>query len=157
MNIFVLDTDPQKAAKYHCDKHVIKLVVEAAQMLCTAIRCYGISNDKLYKSTHLKHPCTQWVIESRSNAEWLLQLSFALCTEYTLRYGKVHKTLDVLTEIADNQLLLCISDIGMTPFAQAMPEQYKCEDPVRAYRAYYIGEKKSFAKWKNKMPDWFNI
>ena len=156
MNIFVLSEDPVEAAKYHCDKHVCKMILESTQMLSTAIRHYGISDDMLYKSTHLNHPCTQWVIKSRSNAEWLLQLGFALCSEYTLRYNKIHKTLEVFKLIEDNQLLLCIPDIGRTPFAQAMPDKYKNDyDAVEAYRNYYMGEKRSFAKWKIEKPIWF--
>ena len=156
MNIFVLDKNPAIAAQYHCDKHVIKLIVEAAQMLSTAIRYFGIDCEGLYKSIHLNHPCTQWVIKSRSNAEWLLQLGFDLCDEYYLRYSNIHKTYNVLKEIRDNQLLLCIPDIGMTPFVQAMPDKYKNDyDVVKAYRNYYMGEKRSFAKWKIKKPEWF--
>jgi hypothetical protein len=36
MNIFVLDKDPHAAAHYHCDKHVVKMILEAGQMLCAA-------------------------------------------------------------------------------------------------------------------------
>jgi hypothetical protein len=44
----------------------------------------------------------------------------------------------------------------MPPFAQAMPDQYKNSDAVRAYRDYYIYEKSRFAKWKTgNVPSWY--
>jgi hypothetical protein len=77
-----------------------------------------------------------------------------LCSEYTLRYGKRHACQDVLT--------LCIGEAGrffgggLTPFAQAMPEQYRSDDAVEAYRAYYRGDKRHLATWsKRDVPTWW--
>ena len=88
MNIFVVDYDPNKSAQDLCDKHVVKMILETAQMLCAA---HPIGTAP-YKATHLKHPCTLWVARSIDNYEWLLTHGYALCREYTARYGKRHKT-----------------------------------------------------------------
>ena len=94
MNIFVLDRDPKIAATMLCDKHVVKMIVETAQMLCTAASKLG--HDVPYKPTHAKHPCTLWVGESKSNWNWLLDHGLEMCSEYTLRYNRTHKTQAVI-------------------------------------------------------------
>lgn len=150
MNIFVLDDDPSVAAKYACDKHVVKMILESAQMLC-AVHPEGTAP---YKRSFYNHPCTKWVRASTDNYEWLIQHAYSLCEEYTRRYGKVHKTQQVIEWCDANRPEL--PSLGLTPFAQAMPDQYKNQDAVKAYRAYYLGEKTSFATWKNvKTPSWF--
>ncbi|QJR80441.1 hypothetical protein CA267_006470 [Alteromonas pelagimontana] len=155
MNIFVLDTDIEKCAQYHCDQHVVKMILESVQLLCTALNKKGFSTP--YKSTHVKHPCVYWVEESYDNFQWLCNLTLALNAEYQYRYEKAqgHKSIAVLNEIRD----LRYSSKGLSPFAQAMPDEYKVkDDPVSAYRQFYIGEKAHFAKWtKRKMPDWFKV
>ena len=92
MNIFVLDESPVVSAKYACDKHVVKMILESAQMLCS-VQPEGTAP---YKRTHYNHPCTKWVRESSRNYEWLLIHAYALCDEYTRRYDKVHKTQAVI-------------------------------------------------------------
>jgi len=139
MNIFVLDQDPLKAARDQCNKHVVKMLLESAQLLVTAFP----PGTTRYKHTHVNHPCGKWVRASLSNYEWLLRHACELCNEYTRRYGKVHKTEHIIASLEQPDL----PDLGLTPFAQAMPEQYRDADPVKAYRAYYIGEKARFAKW----------
>lgn len=157
MNIFILDLDPEKAAQYHCDKHVIKMIIESAQLLCSVHHFYYQDLENIpYKKSHINHPCSKWVRESLSNYKWLNSLGLFLCKEYYLRYGnKTHKTLNVLIWCIENQPL--IYDKGLTPFAQAMPEQYKNEDPVKAYRDYYLNEKKNICKWSNQIPEWWII
>lgn len=86
MNIFILDNDVSKCAMYHCDKHVVKMILESAQMLSTVIRESGI--DCGYKITHLNHPCTIWTRESLSNWKWLRNLVEALNQEYKFRFEK---------------------------------------------------------------------
>lgn len=152
MNIFVVDKDPVVAATMLCDKHVVKMIVETAQMLCTVARTNG--HELRYRSTHAKHPCTLWTGKSKQNWNWLVAHGLSMCDEYTRRYGRRHKTQDVL-ESAKN-LQINLPKIGLTPFAQAMPAQYKNADPVLAYRQYYVGEKSSFAKWKVKPPLWWS-
>jgi hypothetical protein len=150
MNIFVLDKDPVLAAKYQCDKHVVKMCLETAQILCTALRRYGV--DTPYKAAHKNHPCTLWAGDSLTNFLWLYDHGVALCKEYTLRYGKVHKSEAVINSTLDKSGIL--PSKGPTPFAQAMPEVYKDECPVTAYRNYYLGEKLVFSKWKTQTPYW---
>lgn len=152
MNIFILDENPDTAARQHCDKHVVKMILETAQMLCTAH--WESGGEAPYKSTHKNHPCTIWARESVDNYKWLCDLGVSLCDEYTLRYGKVHKTQAIIEWLVDN--VPNIPDVPMTPFAQAMPDEYKSKDAVQAYRNYYLGEKQNIAVWKySQTPRWF--
>ena len=153
MNIFVLDKKVEKCAEYHCDKHVIKMILESAQMLSAVVRLNG--HDIGYKLTHKNHPCTIWARESLSNYNWLVRLTRLLNYEYRYRYDKDinHKSYDLVKTLPIPDL----PDIGLTPFAQAMPEQYKNKNAVKAYRDYYINEKSSFLTWtKRKKPKWIN-
>ena len=152
MNIFVLDSDPVIAAQNQCDKHVVKMILESAQMLC-AIYPPG---DAPYRRAFYNHPCTKWVRESADNYQWLLVHALALCDEYTSRYGKVHKSQDIIRWCGDNMGALNLPDIGLTAFAQAMPDECKNQDAVVAYRTYYKEHKARFAKWTNRdIPRWF--
>ena len=152
VNIFVLHSDPVRAASYHCDKHVCKMVIESAQMLSTAHVFYG--NDAPYKESHVNHPCSKWVRESLDNYRWLCNMSLTLCKEYIRRYGKIHKCQKAIEWAIENEPP--VESVGLTPFAQAMPEQYRDDDAVDAYRKYYLGEKSRFAKWKmGDIPSWY--
>ena len=152
MNIFILDTDIETCAQYHCDQHVVKMILESVQMLCTALNKKGFTTP--YKSTHINHPCVLWVEESFENYSWLKNLALALNTEYRFRFEKDtdHKSIDVLDEIANYNY----ENRGLTEFAQAMPDEYKVPgDAVKAYRQFYLGEKMKFAKWtKRNVPKW---
>lgn len=154
MNIFILDNDIQKCAQYHCDQHVVKMILESVQLLCTALNKKG--NSTPYKSTHIHHPCVIWVERSFDNFIWLKDLAIALNDEYRFRFEKDsdHKSILVLNEISK----YCYDSRGLTEFAQAMPDMYKVPgDAVTAYRQFYLGEKMGFAKWtKRKTPDWAN-
>jgi len=153
MNIFVLHEDPQSAAEMACDKHVVKMILETAQMMCTVVATYG--HHTPYRPTHARHPCTIWAGQSRANWNWLTEHGRALCAEYTKRYGKVHKSQSVIEWCALTHTEL--PDVPQTPFAQAMPEQYKNECAVTAYRAYYMGEKAPIATWKTQAPNWWRV
>tara|TARA_B100000029_G_scaffold457708_1_gene486650 strand:- start:1312 stop:1857 length:546 start_codon:yes stop_codon:yes gene_type:complete len=162
MNIFYLDSDPYVAAKMHCDKHVVKMILESAQMLSTAHRV--LDGDEyadergLYKMAHKNHPCTIWARSSTDNYVWLNRLFGALCKEYTYRYGKHHASERLLAPLAKVPNGLDFTDIhyGFTEPPQCMPDYCKGEETVKAYQTYYIVEKSDFAKWsKRKMPDWF--
>ena len=76
MNIFKLDKTPQLCAQTHCDKHVSKMILESAQMLCTTLWTNGQSAP--YKPVHAKHPCTLWVGASLENWLWLKELAIYL-------------------------------------------------------------------------------
>ena len=152
MNIFVLDKNIQRCARYHCDKHVVKMILESVQLLCTALNKKGFTTP--YKSTHVKHPCVLWVEESYDHFQWLTALTEALNDEYRFRYDKSvdHASMKVLAEIQKHRY----DSIGMLEFAQAMPDVYKVpKKPVQAYRNFYRGDKREFASWtKRKEPKW---
>jgi len=154
MNIFILDNEIETCARYHCDQHVVKMILESVQMLCTALNKKGV--DTPYKSTHMKHPCVLWVEQSYSNFLWLKDLALALNEEYRYRFSKHqdHKSIAVLQQIQD----CTFHDKGLTDFAQAMPDIYKVPgNAVEAYRAFYRNEKRHFAKWtKRPVPEWMS-
>jgi hypothetical protein len=152
MNIFVLDKDPKKAATQQIDKHIVKMPLESAQMLCAALVRHG-REDTPYKATHKNHPCTLWTGKSQGNFRWLVKHGIALCEEYTSRYGKRHKCQDVIEWCAENDS--SIPPGKQTDFAQAMPVHYKRICPVLAYRSYYKGDKARIANWKQNKPSWY--
>jgi len=179
MNIFYLDTNPQIAAKYHVDKHCVKMILESAQLLSTAHRILdgdqtmGKSttgrnvkrwilpderNDVLYTATHINHPSAIWCRASDKNYDWLWKLMHELCTEYTYRYEKIHKCqgsglLNKLHELPKK------IPIGIFTYpTPAMPNQYKIPgDGVQSYRNYYNGEKHRMFSWKKRqVPEFIN-
>ncbi len=151
MNIFFLDLDTKKSAEYHCDKHVVKMCLETAQLLCSTHWVLG--GEAPYKLAHKNHPCSIWTRESLSNYRYLCEFGLNLCQEYEYRYGKVHKCKQVIEWCIDNEPL--INDLGMTKPALAMPDEYKSDCAIQSYRNYYNGAKLTFAKWKNRdIPNW---
>jgi hypothetical protein len=155
MNIFVLDLDPKKCAQYHCDKHVVKMIVETAQLLSTAHHVNGTQSGlegHWYKKTHVNHPCAIWARKSKDNYDWLCDLGLELCFEYEVRYGKVHKTTNMMASLRDNYPNY-FRDKYMTQRPLCMPNQYKQSDPVLAYRDYYKNEKSSILQYKTSIPD----
>ena len=152
MNIFILDKDPKICAQYHNDKHVVKMILETAQLLCTAH--WETGTEAPYKSTHKNHPCAVWVRECVENYNWLCDLGVELCIEYTYRYSKRHKSQDIIEWCKNN--IPNIKNIGgLTDFKLAMPNDCKIGDAVTSYREYYINEKKHFSKWKNREVPFF--
>lgn len=182
MNIFVLHPDPVESAVMMCDKHVVKMVTESAQMLSTAHRVldgqetrrlsksgktkpkYWIlpdyREDVLMKACHVGHPCTQWIMQSDANYRWLFKHYNALSCEYTYRYGKKHAAFfknDIGLALAATPVNLPLGKL--TPFAKAMKHYPECivEDAVTSYRNYYLTAKKDFAKWtKREEPTWWS-
>ena len=171
MNIFVLDRNPRTAAYMMCDKHVVKMILESAQMLSAVIdyqykdehrggdgpviEQYGLPG---YPKDHAKHPCTLWARQSKQNAMWLVQHMRALCLEYTKRYNKFHKQ-DGLPLVYEAQLEYCEFDSKkQTEFVQAITNtDLHRDDPVEAYREYYRKEKAHFCTWKHGViPEWFD-
>ena len=153
MNIFYLDPDPVKAAEYQCDRHIVKMTLETAQLLCAVFPC----GEAPYKPTHMQHPCSLWLRASRGNWNWLVAHGRALGAEYTFRYGKHHKSSDVIDWCAAHDGELTFPEVTLLEPAQCMPVQYQSNDPVEAYRTYYREAKRPFATWKPpaKTPDWW--
>ena len=179
MNIFVLDKNPIVAAQLQCDKHVVKMIVESAQMLSTAhrmldgqeykapsksgkrmVKKWKLKNhdDVIYSAVHMGHPCTVWTMESNANYEWHYKHFIALCDEYTYRYGKIHSSDTKLREHLE-QLPNNIPVTKMTEFKLAMKSNPECmlECPVESYRAFYHTKQHRFKMdWtKRKIPEWF--
>ena len=159
MNIFYLDPNPKIAAQMMCDKHVIKMILESAQMLCTAHRVLDGDDyaDKysLYKMVHKNHPSTIWVRSGRLNYLWLYNHMRALMQEYTYRYGKIHAS-ERLNMGLSGRPQNMDENAPFTDPPQCMPDQYKNEkSTVQAYQNYYHGEKARFAEWRLGQPDWW--
>ena len=177
MNIFYLNHDVKTCAQYHCDKHVVKMILEYAQILSTAHRVldgnpvaalsptgrkktvYVHSNDymdqKLYGVTHINHPCSVWCRASHSNYVWLYKLFRALMLEYYYRYGKLHACDKLYHTLGQYPANITESKFTVPPLV--MPDCVKVEgDAIASYRNYYITDKSSFATWKNRnVPEWF--
>jgi hypothetical protein len=154
MNIFVLDYNPKMCAIYHNDKHVIKMILEQSQILCGVHWVEG--GEAPYKLTHKNHPCSIWARECIENYIWLCDLSLELCAEYTYRYGKRHKSQDIIEWCLLNAPVLPTKG-DITDFALAMPDECRIGDVVQSYRKYYMVEKRNIAVWKNReIPEWFN-
>lgn len=177
MNIFFLDRDPILCAQYHCDKHVVKMILESAQLLSTAHRVLdGVPgtevspagrnlktwifpderNDYLYAATHVNHPCAIWCRDFSGNYYWLYNLFVALGREYSLRYKRQHLTIqkleDALAYAPDK--IIWYTEVIDPP--QCMPDYCKHEDTVVAYRQYYSLEKSQIAVWAHsEVPYWY--
>ena len=147
MNIFHLHKDPKTCAEYHCDKHVVKMILETAQMLSTAYRKKFNDGEELYKTAFPKHPMTIWVGASGDNFFWTIKLLDQLLYQYTLRYKKVHSTIKISNLFHGRYKLWHGWKTEFTQQPQCMPDEYKHEDYITAYKQYYIGEKKRFAKY----------
>lgn len=161
MNIFILSWLLDHCAQYHCDKHVIKLILEATQLLST---CQHVINPLeaekwfneglIYRQTHVNHPCSLWVRECKENYIWLCQLGFELCKEYAYRYDKQisdHKCYSKLIFLAEHVPSLPSYGNITTP-RLAMPDKYKHTDPVFSYRMYYLNEKARMLVWRKRSP-----
>ena len=152
MNIFYLDKDIERCARYHCDKHVVKMILESAQILCTVLWMHQI--EAPYSPTHRHHPCVIWANQSLSNWCWLRELASALNNEYKYRFNhtKNHKSYDVILTLPIPPL----ADLGVTTMPQALPEEFRQANPVMAYRQYYVFRKAHLARWtKRSIPRWF--
>lgn len=176
MNIFYLHADPNLCAQQHCDKHVVKMLIEYAQLLSTAHRVldgehwYGRTtngrkiaryfhpdpamNSELYKASHINHPSAQWVRKSARNYAWLYDMWTALAYEYEHRYNRVHESFRKL----EYYLLLPPQKIPEGVFTQPTPAMGNAPecivegDSIQSYRNYYWTDKREFAKWTNRKP-----
>lgn len=164
MNIFILDDDPKIAAQMHCDKHLIKMILESVQILCSVFHKKTPHLSPPYKLTHANHPVCVFANASQGNFEWLLDHSRALCEEYTKRYKKIHKSQEVLNWCIDNKEELYFFFKDLQPFVVAIAADKECRkqvpnfdklSAVEQYRLYYVFDK-TFAKWKySETPEWY--
>jgi hypothetical protein len=164
MNLFVLHPNPIRAAEWMCDKHVVKMILEVAQMLSTAHRELEsslVTDDcLLYKKTHLNHPSTIWCRTTGANYHWAYVHMIALCDEYTKRYGKTHltdtKLRSVLCHFPEKLLDSCRpKDLTIPP--SCMPDKYfdrgnqvskTWKGCSESYQRYYQGEKAYMLTYK---------
>ena len=144
MNIFYLHSDPKVAASYFYDKHKVKMILECAQMLCTAHIALG-NEDVPYKKSHLNHPSSVWVRANNENYQWLYNHMLALGEEYTKRYKRTHLTITKCKDIlAVAPLNIPTGSFNEPP--QCMPDEYKVDnDSVSAYWNYYEQDKYKIA------------
>lgn len=182
MNIFYVHEDPVICAQQHVDKHVVKMILEYAQLLSTAHRVldgtvsvvlskkgrrktvYALPDDRdpvLYSATHINHPSAKWCRHSLANYQFLFKLWIELMREYHYRYGKIHSSMRLAKHLRFPPTNISTTEKFSAPW-RAMPEQYKAartepDYTVKSYRAYYNGEKTNMFKWKNRpSPEWIN-
>jgi hypothetical protein len=177
MNIFYLNKNPKECAEMHLDKHVVKMIIEYAQLMSTAHRVldgeeyYDLTangrrikrwrlNDEremsLMKASHVNHPSAIWSRASNLNYTWLYDMWKNLLSEYTYRYGRIHACARL-----ENQLAALPQKIKVGFFTDptpAMPDECKIpNDSLASYHKYYIEKKVHFAKWtKREVPEWFS-
>lgn len=155
MNIFVVDDNPERAARMMCDKHIVKMILESKDLLRLSMyaNCEIAvpSTDPMRR--YKNHPCTKWAQTSYSNWEWLRKHAVELCNEYTFRYGKIHYYDFLIRSFLTAPHLWKEQDL--TPYPQCMPQIYKTTDAVAAYRNYYLGAKQHILSYtKREIPDW---
>ena len=183
MNRFLIDHHPDAIAKALCDQHIVKMPLEEAQMLCTAVWFHrpDIHEQlKLYKPCHINtkyheqnkamlessgkklkvtgHPCTLWAMETQANYAFAYSLYTSMLCEYHHRYGKWHGA--GKHSKALNYAQQFIPEGGLTPHPQCFSghDDLKTDEdwPIVAYRAFYKVDKMSFARYNKgrDMPEW---
>ena len=166
MNIFVLDPEPELAARYHCDKHVTKMTVETGQMLSTCHRVLDGDEapQELYRAAYVNHPCNVWLRKCAGNYFWTLHLFEALAREFRYRYGAEHKTYKKLKPFVYDlpQNIPYPNSLATSAFALAMSQFPQCIVPgnaIQSYRNFYQEKQKHFKmRWtKRECPIWFNV
>lgn len=148
MNIFATSPDPIESARVLDNSRVIKMILECAQLLSTAITQHGGTSP--YKSTHHNHPCTIWTAASRENAQWVFQHMMALSEEYSARFSKTHRT----TRLYSTMLYEGLSYIpskGLQPFINCTTSHKHIQD---VHAAYYC---ELLKKWylDKRPPKWY--
>lgn len=156
VNIFYLHPSPLTAARWLHDKHLVKMVLESAQLLSTACQIIIMERDtKLYKPTHMYHPCTQWLLKSRYNAEWLYDHYIALCDQFMDKFRHNHKSRDLCNAIEGHIPLFPNEDFTEPPLC--MPDDCKIDGQpaYQCYQLYYLRYKIRIGSYRRvKMPYW---
>lgn len=168
MNIFFLHPNQRKCARWHCDKHVVKMLLETCQLLYT---CHWLivgnvdsapfrkgTQNHGYKKSHWNHPCAKWVRASASSYKWLSKLGLELLREYEYRYpGKIHGCAEHIIWLYNN-CPVGLADNGWIRPALAMPDAFKNGDVVSSYRQYYIGAKANILVYTGRQkPHWIPV
>lgn len=174
MNIFYLSNDPTQCAEWMVDRHVVKMILETAQLLSTAhrvldgtqyvdkqsgrsIKRWSLEDERehvIYKATHVNHPSAIWTRQAVENYNWLFDHFVALNNEYKYRFEKTHETSKLGLWL--NSPPLNLKDWDMTEMCSAMDTKYiVSKDPVDNYRNYYKFGKTHLHKWtKREKPEW---
>ena len=162
MNRFLINYSPELCARDLCDKHVVKMPLEEAQMLCTTVRLHApeyAEEAGLYRAVHQKHPCTIWAGQTRANYLYSLDMFREMCREYTHRYGKVHASWRLYDALVDAAQY--VPDGNITPHPECFSEHTDLKSgrpwPIQSYRKFYMTKQKRFKMvWtKRDMPEWF--
>jgi len=173
MNIFVVETDPTSAAQSLCDKHVPKMTVESVQMLVSALRRHGATDNDVpltakgtpHKGGYSNHPSTRWAGDSSENFFWLFEHAVALCDEFSFRFNKEHACFKQLDKILESEnfiprggltdIALCVGEELHTKFGKTYAH---IDEAVDIYREFYIIDKTDFAKWDKgrTFPSWWS-
>ena len=163
MNRFIIDTHPDEIAKQLCDQHIVKMPLEEAQMLCTALRFHApeyAEEHNIYKSAYAKHPCTQWAMETRENYKFAYSLYASMLCEYHHRYGKWHGAGKHSEALYNGIDLIPEGDLTRHPQCFSGYDDLKTDEawPVIAYRRFYRVDKIRFARYNKgrSMPDWLS-
>ena len=180
MNIFYLDPDAQTCAEMHISKHVVKMIIEYAQLMSTAhriidgeeytdltangrrIKRWRLNDEReqqLMKASHINHPSAVWCRANLTNYNWLYRMWYHLCNEYTYRYGKTHACARLKDVLRFPPTKIKLGEFF--PPTPAMPPEVKvlAENPhpgrkydsLKSYHNYYINNKKHFASWQGKI------
>lgn len=159
MNLFILDEDPSLNAIYHVDRHVVKMPLEAAQLLSNAFWINQGSGGE-YKFTHGKHPLSIWVAKDKANFFFTGLYGLSLCNEYTYRYKKIHGCERLLTSMLEHPPVFHSESTYVTEFCQCVPVEMRIKNAdlvttIEVYRRYYKEHKNHLFKWKNRdNPSW---
>jgi len=161
MNRFIIEFNVEDIAKSLCDQHIVKMPLEEAQMLCTALWHHAPEYAKeqdLYKPVHQKHPCTLWAMQTRANYIFAYKLYYAMLLEYQERYDKWHGAGKHIIAIKEGAKY--IPEGWQTPHPQCFSglDHLKTDEqfPIKAYREFYKADKLKFARYTKgrSMPEW---
>ena len=161
MNRFIIEDEEHEIARSLCDQHIVKMPLEEAQMLCTAVwhhAPYYAEEHNLYKPVHQKHPCTLWAMETRSNFVYAFSLYICMLREYTNRYGKVHGASKHKQALGNAFGLIPEGVLTKHPQCFSGLDHLKTDEfyPIKAYREFYKADKLKFARYTKgrSMPEW---
>lgn len=155
MNIFILDKDLKKNAEYYCDQHLVKMILESAQLLSSVVLIKGGSSP--YKLTHKNHPCTKWLLENGLHWDFLISLVTALNEEYKRRFkhDENHKSFDVILSLIKPNYEKN-SPIKEYIVVTDKIERLTLNKTISSYRKYYKKKSMEFnMRWSNiSKPKW---